>query len=213
PDRAWAEEFAALLYVLLHEPEAARAHAERVLAACAEEPNAVPEAVATILRGWALAAAGAVPEGLAVLREGLERGLATRQRLGLEGGLGLLADAQARAGDVAGALATLAEAEGAVPGEEIWRADTLRRRAELRALEGAAAAEVEAVFRNALAVARRQGARAYELRTAVAYARFLRHHGRAAEGRELLAPIYAAFTEGLDTRDLVEAKALLEELG
>ena len=100
-----------------------------------------------------------------------------------------------------------------MPGEEVWRADTLRRRAELLARQGAGPAEVEAVFRDALAVARRQGARAYELRAAVAYARFLRARGRAAEGRELLAPIYAAFTEGFDTCDLVEAKALLEELG
>jgi hypothetical protein len=62
------------------------------------------------------------------------------------------------------------------------------------------------VFRDALAVARRQGARAYELRAAVGYARFLRDHGCAGEGRALLAPVYAAFTEGFDTRDLQDAK-------
>ena len=154
----------------------------------------------------------AVPEGIVVLRDGLERYLATGTRISLEFALSLLADVQARGGDVVGALATLADAEGAVLGKEVWRADTLRRRAELLAREGAAAAEIERVFGDALAVARRQGARAYELRAAVAYGRFLRDHGRAGEGRALLAPVYAWFTEGFDTRDLVEAKALLDEL-
>jgi len=211
-DRARVEQFSALLYTLLREPAAARAHAERALVACAGEPIPVHEAAATILRGWALAEEGAVADGLAALREGLDHYLATGQRLGLEFLLGCLADVHAQAGDTAEALATLDEAEGAVPGEELWRADTLRRRAELLARAGADTATVEATFRDALTVARRQGAKAYELRAGTSYALFLRAHGRAAEARELLAPLYASFTEGFDTRDLIEAKALLEEL-
>src|SRR5439155_22796002 len=97
-DRAIAERFAAILYVLLHEPEEARAHAERTLAACAEEPDPVSEAVATMLCGWALAETGAAAEGLAALREGLGGFLATGQRLILEGGLGRLGHAHARGG-------------------------------------------------------------------------------------------------------------------
>ena len=120
--------------------------------------------------------------------------------------------ATACAGNVAEALAVLADAEGALPGEEVWRADTLRRRAELLARAGADTARVEATFRDALSVARGQGAKAYELRAATRFGRWLRDHGRAAEARELLAPLYASFTEGFDTRDLVEAKALLAEL-
>ena len=65
----------------------------------------------------------------------------------------------------------------------------------------------------ALAMANRQGAKAYELRVATCFGRWLCRNGRAAEARALLAPLYAWFTEGFDTRDLVEAKALLEELG
>src|SRR5262245_48996633 len=170
------------------------------------------ETATVVHRGWALAEEGAVAEGIAVIRDGLERYLATGMRIGLEEPLCLLADAQARGGDVAGALATLTEAEGTVSGEEVWRADTLRRRAELLARAGVEVAEIESVFRDALAVARRQGARGYELRAAVAYARFLRDHGRAGEGRALLEQLYAAFTEGFNTGDLVEAKALLDEL-
>jgi predicted ATPase len=165
-----------------------------------------------ILRGWVLAEEGQTQEGLAAVRAGLERLRTSGQRLNLEFHLGLLADAHACAGDVAEALAVLAAAEGAVPGEEVWRADTLRRRAELLARQGADAATVEATFRDALTVARRQGAKAYELRAGTRYALFLRAHGRTAEARELLAPLYASFTEGFDTRDLQDAKALLDDL-
>ena len=211
-DRAWAEQQAAWLHVLRREPAEARRHAERALAACTEESIPTQEAAALVRQGWAIAEMGAPEEGIAVVRDGIERLLATGQRLTLEFNLDLLADAQARAGDVAGALATLAEAEGAVPGEDVWRADTLRRRAELRALQGDDATAVEATFRDALAVARRQGARVYELRIATAYARFLRDHHRSAEACPLLAPAYAALTEGFDTPDLTEARQLLEEL-
>jgi predicted ATPase len=73
--------------------------------------------------------------------------------------------------------------------------------------------EVDAIYSDSLAWARRQGAKAVELRTSTSYARWLRDHGRAGEARALLAPLYASVTEGFDTRDLIEAKALLDELG
>ena len=66
---------------------------------------------------------------------------------------------------------------------------------------------------DALAMANRQGAKAYELRVATCFGRWLCRNGRAAEARALLAPIYTSFTEGFDTHDLIEAKALLEALG
>ena len=165
-----------------------------------------------ILRGWALSEQGGAGEGIAVARAGMERFLETGQRHSLEFHLGLLADSEARAGNLARALAIVTDAERAVPGEEIYRADTLRRRAELLARQGGDAAQVEMTFRDALGVARRQGARSFELRAATCFGRWLRHQGRTAEARELLAPIYASFTEGFDTGVLVEAKALLEEL-
>ena len=73
--------------------------------------------------------------------------------------------------------------------------------------------EVEACFRTALAVAREQGTRGFELRAAVSLARLLSNQGRNAEALGLLAPVYSWFTEGFDTPDLKEAKALLDELG
>jgi predicted ATPase len=74
------------------------------------------------------------------------------------------------------------------------------------------AAKAEAYFERALAVARQQQAKSLELRAAMSMARLWRDQGKVREARELLAPVYGWFTEGFDTRDLKEAKALLEEL-
>jgi predicted ATPase len=78
--------------------------------------------------------------------------------------------------------------------------------------DAAAEAEAEAYFERALAVARQQQAKSWELRAATSFARLWRSQGKVSEARELLAPVYGWFTEGFDTRDLKDAKALLEEL-
>ena len=72
--------------------------------------------------------------------------------------------------------------------------------------------KAEAFFKCALAVARQQHARSWELRAAISLARLWRDQGKVQHARELLAPVYGWFTEGFETRDLKEAKALLEEL-
>jgi predicted ATPase len=74
------------------------------------------------------------------------------------------------------------------------------------------AAKAEAYFEHALSVARQQQAKSWELRAATSLARLWRDQGKREEARELLAPVYGWFTEGHDTRDLKEAKALLEQL-
>jgi predicted ATPase len=74
------------------------------------------------------------------------------------------------------------------------------------------AAKAEAYFGRALAVARQQQAKSWELRAAMSLARLWRNQGKVQQARELFAPVYGWFTEGFDTRDLKEAKALLEEL-
>jgi predicted ATPase len=91
------------------------------------------------------------------------------------------------------------------------QAETLRLRGDLLLLTGDRAA-AEASFRDAIALARNQGARLFELRAAASLARFWRDQGRPREARELLAPLYGWFTEGFDAPDLKEAKALLDEL-
>ena len=74
------------------------------------------------------------------------------------------------------------------------------------------AAKAQAYFERALAIARQQQAKSWELRAAMSLARLWRDQGKAQQARELLAPVYGWFTEGFDTRDLKEAKALLDEL-
>jgi predicted ATPase len=79
-------------------------------------------------------------------------------------------------------------------------------------MHGANSAKAEVYFDRALAVARQQQAKSWELRAAMSMARLWRHQGKPQQARELLAPVYNWFTEGFDTRDLKEAKTLLEQL-
>jgi predicted ATPase len=98
-------------------------------------------------------------------------------------------------------------------GERFWEVELHRLRGTvLLARSPEQQAEAEACFRQALAVSRRQEAKALELRAAVSLSRLWRQQGRQGETRALLAPIYGWFTEGFDTADLREAKVLLAEL-
>jgi hypothetical protein len=93
------------------------------------------------------------------------------------------------------------------------RSPALRQRADLLALRKADVSATETTYRAAIECARDQGARYYELQTAMSFARWLKSQERAAEAQTLLTEIYGWFTEGFDTADLKDAKALLEELG
>jgi predicted ATPase len=94
-----------------------------------------------------------------------------------------------------------------------WDAEIHRLRGELTArLPHPDPTKVEDSFRTALAIAREQGTRGYELRAATSLARLWRDQGRRGEACELLAPLYGSFTEGFATADLKDAKALLNEL-
>ena len=85
-------------------------------------------------------------------------------------------------------------------------------RGELLLLAGAAPSEVEDAFRKAISIARAQGGKSWELRATMSLARLLAKQGRRDEARAMLADIYGWFTEGFDTADLKDAKALLDEL-
>jgi predicted ATPase len=129
--------------------------------------------------------------------------------------LGLLAEALAGGGEVEVGLEVLAEAlaRGEVSGQKGNDAELHRLRGDLlRQRPEPNLNECEACFREALATAREQGTRGYELRAAVSLVRLCRDQGREAEARDLLAPVYGWFTEGFDTADLKEAKALLDRL-
>jgi predicted ATPase len=167
----------------------------------------------TVYRGWCLAAEGQVAEGIAVL----ERGLAACRRAGTilwePFFLALLADAHAKACQPEAGLKHLADAARIIEAtQERWAA------AEVQRLEGELLSRLgqqtaaEARFRSALATARRQDAKLWELRTATSLARFWRKQGKREEAGNLLAPLCTWFTEGLDTPDVENARALLAEL-
>ena len=121
----------------------------------------------------------------------------------------------AQAGDLAGALVLIDEAIAQIerPGweERYYYAEALRIRAQLLTLKGDTEG-AERAYTASLDWARKQQAKCWELRTATSYARLMLERGREREARELLAPVYGWFTEGFDTRDLKEAKSLLEKL-
>jgi predicted ATPase len=168
-----------------------------------------------ILQGWAEAQRGEATTGIARIRDGLTAYEATGTRLRVPLYSVLLADALALAGKIEEGLATLddALATAAVSGLRGWDAEIHRLRGELTArLPYPDPAKVEDSFRTALAIAREQGTRGYELRAATSLARLWREQGRRGQARELLAPVYGSFTEGFDTADLKEAKRLLDEL-
>jgi predicted ATPase len=128
--------------------------------------------------------------------------------------LTLLADALALAGKIEEGLAALDDAlRAAGTGLKGHNAEIHRLRGELTGrLPYPDPASSEDSFRTALAIAREQGTRGYELRAAVSLARLWAEQGRRNEARELLAPVYGWFTEGFDTADLRDAKALLDTL-
>ena len=98
-------------------------------------------------------------------------------------------------------------------GERWWEVEVHRMAGEIALMSPEPdVAKAEAYFEYALAVARAQQAKSWELRAAMSMARLWRDQGKPQQARELLAPVYGWFTEGFDTRDLKEAKALLDTL-
>jgi predicted ATPase len=130
--------------------------------------------------------------------------------------LALLAEAYGQEGQIEAGLAALSEALAAVQatGERWGEAELYRLRGELLLLPPCRDAhQAETCFQQALAVARQQQAKSWELRAAVSLARLWQKQGKQDEVRALLMPVYGWFTEGLETADLQEARVLLEALG
>jgi len=173
------------------------------------------DAMASMLKGWVLAQEGDLAEGTAQMRRGLAAQLATGAELARPYWLCLITEACLESGAALEGLALLDEAEAAVQqtNERYWEAEIYRLRGQLllATAEPAAPASAEECYRRALEVARRQGARSLELRAAVSLSRLWQAADRNDEARELLAPIYEWFTEGLDHPELREAAALLDE--
>jgi DNA-binding SARP family transcriptional activator/predicted ATPase len=168
-------------------------------------------------RGEAAAMLGQLQEGIAQIHEGMTAEQTMGIRLHLSATLCTLAEALVKAGQPEEGLDTLDEALALVEqtDERHWEAELYRVQGELLLMEGddaSASAAAEASFHRAIEVARRQSAKSWELRATTSLARLWQEQGRIDEARQVLATIYDWFTEGFDTPDLQEAKALLEEL-
>ena len=188
--------------------------AEAAVALSTEQGFPFWAAAGTILRGWALAMQGQGEEGISQVRQGIAAWRVTGAMLNVPYFYTVLADVCAHLGYPAAGLQALAEAHTLMEQyeERWWEAEIYRLRGVLLLRQPETPqAEAEPWLQRALDVARRQEARSLELRAAMSLARLWQQQGKRAEAYELLAPIYGWFTEGFDTADLKDAKALLDE--
>jgi predicted ATPase len=182
----------------------------------AEDKGAVTmKMFATSERGWVLALTGKTSAAVETIRGGVDGYRSTGATAWTTAWLSHLALANAQLGKCDDARRCISEAMSVAQiTKELWfEAEINRIAGEIAQLSpGQNATNAEEYFERALAVARKQQAKSWELRAAMSLARLWRDQGKVQQARELLAPVYGWFTEGFDTRDLKEAKVLLEEL-
>jgi class 3 adenylate cyclase/predicted ATPase len=187
--------------------------AEKVLAVSAEQGFPIWSAVGNVMRGWCLSAVGQAAESISLVVKGIADLSATGCNILRPFFLMVLAEVYGKAGQPEEGLKRLVEAAELVETtRECWAEAEMHRLRGTLLLSTNEHAYAENSFCQALALAQRQGAKFWELRAAISLASLWRDQGKREEARELLAPVYGWFTEGFDTCDLKEAKALLEEL-
>ena len=212
---AYALQSAMRLHRFRREVQAAREQAEALVTLSNQQGFAQWLAGGTMMCGWALTAQGQEGEGMAQMHHGLTAWRAMGIEVGLPYWLTMLAEAYGSTGQVEAGRRVLAEALALIDTteERWWEAELHRLKGELLlALSMDNAAEAEACFHQALDVARRQQAKSLELRAAMSLSWLWQQQDKRDEARALLAPVYGWFTEGFDTADLQEAKALLTSL-
>jgi predicted ATPase len=217
-------EVTALMYALSHGSlthifcrnyATAIAQADEVVALADEKGAAQWKAVGMLMRGFVFALTGKASDAVSIITSGLTAFRSTGATQWMPAHLSHLASAHAELGQFDEAWRCTTEARAAVEAteERWWEAEIHRVAGEIALMSRERdAAKAKACFDRALAVARQQQAKSWELRTAMSMARLWRDQGKPQQARELLAPVYGWFTEGLDTLDLKQAKALLDEL-
>ena len=219
-------------YQLRREEQAVSEHAEAAVTLSTEQGFSQWLAVGTIFRGRALTTRGLSEEGLRQMQRGLTAFRASGAKVNVPYLLVLLTEGHASVDRVEAGLAVLQEGWEIMErtGEHAWCAEVCRLKGELlltqesqkpvlSEAEGAnvkgqmsKVEEAEACFQQAITVAQQQSAKSWELRAATSLARLWQQQGKTTEALELLAPVYNWFTEGFETADLKDAKALLTEL-
>ncbi|HEV8713986.1 MAG TPA: AAA family ATPase, partial [Candidatus Binatia bacterium] len=217
---AYALGMAARFHQLRREGQAVKERAEAMIALSTEQGFPYWLALGTIWRGWALAARGQTEEGIAQIRQGLAAYQATGAEAGRPWYLALLAEAYGKVGQAEEGLNVLTEALEVVnkTGERMYEAELYRLKgmltlqSKVSSPKSQVEREAEEFFQKAIEIARKQQAKSLELRAVMSLSRLWQQQDKTAEARQMLAEIYGWFTEGFDTADLKEAKALLEEL-
>jgi predicted ATPase len=213
PSLATSLSLNARLLSLLGDGAALDERTDELVAVATEQGFPFWRAQGTIFRGWVKVENADVAEGISLLRSGSTAFRATGAELWMPHYIALLARACEIAGQIEEAMTLLDDALEIVErtGERWFAAELNRHKGQLL-LRRKHAEAAEELYRTALGIAREQEAKLWELRAAVSLARLRRRQSRRAEARDLLAPVYGWFTEGFDTADLKDAKALLDEL-
>jgi predicted ATPase len=209
-----AQAWAAAFYAFCRDAHATQEQAEAAMTLSTERGIPIRLAQGVLLRGWALVMQGQTEEGIAQLHQGMAAWRATGAEIGWPLWLALLAEVYGKAGQAGEGLAVLAEALALVhkTDERFWEAELYRLQGELLLMQAIPdEQQVETCFRQALDIAHHQQAKSLELRAAMSLSRLWQRQGKTAQARQLLAEVYAWFTEGFDTADLQEAQALLEQ--
>jgi class 3 adenylate cyclase/predicted ATPase len=210
-----AQHYAACVHYRRREAQMVQRQAEALLALATAQRFPLLVGFGTFWQGWALAMQGQGEAGLAQIRQGMAVVGTLRQMNWRSLCLLLLAEATGHVGQVEQGLSLLAEARTVVEvnGQGDLLAEAYRLQGELLQCQDVPdAAQAEVCFQHALTMARRQQAKSWELRAAMSLARLWQQQGKRQEAHDLLAPVYGWFTEGFDTADLQEAKALLDAL-
>jgi class 3 adenylate cyclase/predicted ATPase len=204
----------AIIYQLRREARWTQERAEALITLATEQGFLQWKAFGTILRGWALAHQGQAQAVIEQIQQGLTAYYATGAALARPYSLALLAEAYGTMGQPEAGLTVLTAAltHTETTGERWYEPELYRLKGELLLQQFSDnQAEAETCFHHALDLARNQQAKSFELRAATSLARLWQQQGKRQEAHDLLAPIYNWFTEGFDTLDLKDAKALLDE--
>jgi predicted ATPase len=211
----YALQYTSLAHVHCGRYATAKAQSDE-LVALADEINApYSKAHGMLIQGWLFSRTGRPADAIQMLTSGVTALRLTGATVSIPGWVSNLTKAYAELGHFDDAWRCIREATTAVETtkDRMWEAEINRVAGEIALLSPEPdVAKAEAHFERALAVARKQQAKSWELRTAMSMARLWRDQGKPQQARELLAPVYGWFTEGFDTLDLKEAKALLDAL-
>jgi class 3 adenylate cyclase/predicted ATPase len=212
---SYALHVAAVFHQYRREVRFTQEHAEATIVLATEQGFPHWMALGSILHSWALAQQGQGRDGIAQINQGLITYRATGAEIERPYSLGLLADVHGTMGQPEAGLTVLTEALSLADttGARWYESELYRLKGELllqQSLDNHT--EADTWFQHAIRIAQSQQAKSWELRAATSLARLWQQQGKRQEAQDLLAPVYGWFTEGFDTADLKDAKALLNEL-